>query len=146
MLSPIGISNHPWIAAYWQESWPWQASGSQKHSALPTQVHFGCPRNKENTALPLLVAAKSGSHLALPWIHVKPNAGVKDSESCWRNNKMSCTRMMGPKNSQQWRQATMLTLKCWERRHTTVWKIIDYGCWKLVAHWMSGETLAALPK
>jgi len=38
----------------------------------PKQVHFGCPSNKENMVLPLLVAAKSESHLALPGIHVKP--------------------------------------------------------------------------
>jgi hypothetical protein len=49
----------------------------------PMQVHFGCPSNKENMVLPLLVAATSGSHLALPGIHVKPKVlktivGVKD--------------------------------------------------------------------
>jgi hypothetical protein len=38
----------------------------------PTQVHFGCPSNKENMVLPLLVAATSGSHLAFPGICVKP--------------------------------------------------------------------------
>lgn len=38
----------------------------------PMQVHVGCPSNKENMVLPLLVAATSGSNLALPGIHVKP--------------------------------------------------------------------------